>query len=229
MGDALARTSGTRSAATTLGVGPSLAAEVAHNTTLWANPAAPAATVYSGVLYEAARMAHWDARLMAMATDRVRIISALWGAISPADRIPAYRLSMATTLPRLGGLAPFWRAHLGPALDRLAGGGVVVDCRSSAYASVWQPREGDWVTVRVLREKDGKRAVVSHMAKHTRGLLAARLVSLGETPATASDVADAARALVGTHLVDLSLVASSKGPSELTLVIAGERHPPAQT
>lgn len=166
-------------------------------------------------------MAQWDGRMLARGADRLRIISALWGALSPADVIPAYRLSMTTTLPRLGGLAPFWKKHLSPSLDPLVGDSVVVDCRSSAYASVWQPPTSAWVTVRVVRDKDGQRSVVSHMAKHTRGLLTARLVSLDEAPQTVADVADAARTLVGTHLIDLSLVAQRKGPHELTLVLAG--------
>jgi cytoplasmic iron level regulating protein YaaA (DUF328/UPF0246 family) len=105
VGDALVRVSGTRGAMAALGVGPSLAAEVARNTTLWINPTAPAATVYAGVLYEAARAHVWDARMLARAHERVRIVSALWGALSPTDKIPAYRLSMATPLPRLGTLA----------------------------------------------------------------------------------------------------------------------------
>jgi cytoplasmic iron level regulating protein YaaA (DUF328/UPF0246 family) len=219
VGDALVKVSGTRNALATLGVGASLAADVAHNTTLWTNPSAPAATVYSGVLYDAAQAASWDARLQARANERVRIISALWGAISPSDKIPAYRLSMGTSMPRLGKLAAVWRPHLDAALRPLAGYGVVVDCRSSAYVAAWSTIAAPWVTVKVLRDLNGKRAVVSHMAKHTRGLLTAHLLHLDNAPQTPSDVADAAATMIGTHLVDLSLVARAKGPDELTLVV----------
>ncbi len=221
VGDALVRVSGTRGALTRLGVGASLAHDVRHNMTLWSNPSARAATVYTGVLYDASQAATWDARMLARAHERVRIISALWGAVSPADRIPAYRLSMATTMPRLGGLAAIWRPELSPVLRNLVGDGVVVDCRSSAYVAAWPAIDSPWVAVKVLRERDGVRSVVSHMAKHTRGLLTAHLLTLDAAPQTPSDVADAAATMIGTHLVDLSLVATAKGPDQLTLVIAG--------
>lgn len=219
IGDALVRVSGTRGALTTLGVGASLAFEVRRNTSLWDNPAAPASTIYTGVLYDAARAAHWDPRMQARAHDSVRIISALWGAISPADKIPAYRLSMSTQMPRLGGLASLWRPHLAAALDPLAAGRVVVDCRSSVYTAAWQSLDAPRVLIKVLRDVGGKRAIVSHMAKHTRGLLTAHLLALESPPQTPADVADAAAAMIGTHLIDLSLVATAKGPHELTLVI----------
>ena len=219
VGDALVRLSGTRGALAAHGVGPSLEDQVRHNATLWENPSAPAATVYAGVLYEAAQAASWDSRMQARAHERIRIISALWGAIAPTDKIPAYRLSMTTALPRIGGLASLWRRHLDAALGPLAGDGVVVDCRSSAYVAAWPSIGAPWVAVRVLRERDGTRSVVSHMAKHTRGLLTAHLLTLETVPQTPSDVADAATTMIGTHLVDLSLVAKAKGPHELTLVI----------
>lgn len=221
VGDALVRASGSRGALQTLGVGASLAPEVTRNTTLWSNPAARAASVYTGVLFDAARMSSWNAAMLARAAQRVRIISALWGAVSPIDSIPAYRLSMGTRLPRLGTLATFWRPHLAHPLGELASGKVVVDCRSSTYAAAWSPVDAPWVSVKVMRERDGVRSVVSHMAKHTRGVLAAHLTSMETPPATPGDVADAAAALVGSALVDVSLIKTRGGVHELTLVISG--------
>jgi len=221
VGDALVRVSASRSALTTLGVGASLRAEVERNLTLWTNPAARATTIYTGVLYDAARMASWPQPMLVRAAQRVRIISALWGAVSPTDLIPAYRLSMSTRMPRIGALAAFWRPRLGEALDPLAQDKVVVDCRSATYSSVWTPTDAPWVTVRVMRDKDGVRTVVSHMAKHTRGILAAHLTALETPPRTPQDVADAAAALVGQALVDISLTRANGGAHELTLVIAG--------
>ncbi|MDN4472559.1 YaaA family protein [Demequina zhanjiangensis] len=218
--DTLAKVSGQRNALEVLDVGASLAGEVARNRTVWDNPADAAARIYTGVLYDAAGMAGWDDALLGRAQDRVRVVSALWGAVSPADRIPAYRLSMGTTLGRLGGLATFWRGRLSPELDSLADGGLVVDCRSASYVAAYRPT-GPWVAVKVMRELDGKRAVVSHMAKHTRGLLTAHLVRSDATPETPQDLADAAAGMIGEGLVDVTLAAKAKGPAELTLVIAG--------
>ncbi len=222
VGDTLTKVSGQRNALTALGVGASLAQEVARNTSLWTNPTAPAAQVYTGVLYDAAGMASWNTATRERAASRVRIISALWGALSPADLIPAYRLSMGTSLGRIGALGAFWRKHLAEPLDSLADGSLVVDCRSASYVAAWRPTDAPWVAVKMMRDVNGKRSVVSHMAKHTRGLLASHLVKANAVPACAHDLADAARDLVGRALVDVSLTTSAKGPHTLTVVIAGE-------
>jgi hypothetical protein len=219
--EVLAKVSGQRNAMTALGVGASLADEVARNTSVWSNSSAPAAQVYTGVLFDAAGMAHWDQVTLAHASTRLRVISALWGAVSPADHIPAYRLSMATRLARIGPLGAFWRDHLGAPLDALADGKLVVDCRSSSYVTPWRPTDSRWVTVSVMRELNGKRAVVSHMAKHTRGLLAAHLVRADAAPESGADLADAAAQLIGESLVDVSFESVPQGPDVLTLVIAG--------
>lgn len=221
VGDALVKVSGQRNAMQALGVGPSLATDVARNTRLWAEPTAPAATVYTGVLYDAAGMATWDDATMRHAHDRIRIISALWGAASPADLIPAYRLSMATSLGRIGPLGAFWRKRLDAELETVADGSVVIDCRSSSYAAAWKPRDAPWVAVKVVREVEGQRSVVSHMAKHTRGLLTAHLVSAHSDPQSTQDVADVAAGLIGVSLTDVALESRRTGPDELTLVVAG--------
>ncbi|WP_161794568.1 YaaA family protein [Demequina globuliformis] len=214
VGDALAKVSAQRNAFDVLGVGPSLEAEVARNRNLWDNPAAPAAQVYTGVLYDAAGAATWDAAHAARAASRVRIVSALWGALSPADRVPAYRLSMSTSLGRVGPLASYWRQHLAQELSHQAGDGIIVDCRSSAYVAAWRPSAHPVVNVRVERELHGKRTVVSHMAKHTRGLLTGALTATQTEPQTADEVADVARSL--DHVIDVALT-----PSELTIVLQG--------
>ncbi|WP_062516387.1 YaaA family protein [Demequina gelatinilytica] len=221
VGDALAKVSGQRNAMDVLGVGASLTAEVERNRTVWDNASAPAGQVYTGVLYDAAGMAEWDAATLDKAAASVRIVSALWGAVSPADRIPAYRLSMGTTLGRLGGLATYWKKHLPAELDGLADGGLVIDCRSASYVAAYKPADAAWVSVSVQRELDGRRAVVSHMAKHTRGLLAAHLVRDDARPGSAQDLADAAAGMIGDALVDVALTPKTKGPDEVTLVIAG--------
>jgi cytoplasmic iron level regulating protein YaaA (DUF328/UPF0246 family) len=219
--DTLAKVSAQRNAMRALGAGASLAAEVSRNTTIWDNPAAFAARIYTGVLYDAAGMASWSAASLDLAADRVRIISALWGALSPTDLIPAYRLSMATSLARIGPLASYWSKHLHAPLEELAAGGLVVDCRSSSYISAWRPSTSDWVAIRVMRELNGKRAVVSHMAKHTRGLLTGHLVTADAMPTTAQDVADAAAHLIGSELIDVELSQAARAPDVLTLIIAG--------
>lgn len=216
--DALAEVSSRDDALALLGVGASLAEEVARNTGLLAAPAAPGARVYTGVLYAAADLGGVLDGADDVARGRlhdVLTVSALWGLVRPTDRVPAYRLSMSVDLPGVGPLARFWRPEL-TVLDERAHGDVVVDCRSSSYAAAWRVPEGaEHVQVKVLRERAGRRAVVSHHAKHTRGLLASHLVRRpAAPPSSATNLLDAAGEMVGTLLHDAALV---RGPKHATL------------
>lgn len=203
VGDALVRVSGQRNALAVLGAGESLSEEVARNTRLWNAPADAAARVYSGVLYDAAGMSSWDDDALARSAERVRIFSALWGAVSPADLIPAYRLSAGTTLGRVGGVGTFWRSRLDKPLGALAQDRLVVDCRSSGYAAMWSPPKANTVAVRVERELNGRRAVVSHFAKHWRGLLTAHLLTQPQDAESPRDVAQVASGIPGVTATEL--------------------------
>lgn len=162
-----------------LGISAGLASEAARNVSLREAPAAPAHEVYTGVLYE-------RLRLGSLPGDHVLIASALWGFIRPDDRIPAYRLSMGASLPRIASLPGLWREPLRRAVPD---SGLVVDMRSGAYTAAWKPREATVVGVRAFT--DGK--VVSHMVKATRGDVARVLLSAGTVPEHPDDVAALAR------------------------------------
>ncbi|PRY11863.1 YaaA family protein [Kineococcus rhizosphaerae] len=182
--DALVEVSARPDAPQLLGAGASLADVVAANTTLRTRPAAKASQVYTGVLYDALDLP----TLPAAAARRVLVFSALWGVLQPRDRVPGYRLSMGTALPGVGPLAGFWKPRLS---EVLSPAGVVVDCRSSAYAAAWVPDAATaerTVGVRVLSGG----AVVSHAAKHTRGLVARHLLTrAGRLPRTPGALLDA--------------------------------------
>ncbi|WP_043499066.1 YaaA family protein [Georgenia sp. SUBG003] len=204
-----------------LGVGAGVADEVGRNTTLRSAHAAPAAHLYTGVLYAAARLPELTGTARRRAGQSVRIFSGLWGVLAPGDRVPAYRLSMGAALPGTGRLAPFWRDRLAEVLDGEASGDVVVDCRSAAYAAAWRPpRSAEHVVVQVVREQDGRRQVVSHNAKHARGLLTHHLLTrTGRPPRTAEQLADAAGELAAdgaVHAVELHDAAARR--RVLTLV-----------
>jgi uncharacterized protein len=152
---------------------------------LRAAPAIPAAELYTGVLYASLGLADlpWDGVLIA---------SALWGVVRPGDRIPAYRLDMSVKPAGIGGLAAYWREPLRAALpDR----GLVLDLRSGAYAAAWQPRRGVRLAVRGFTEApDGRRTVITHMAKRVRGEVARLVLEAGgaERPDEVAEIAGAA-------------------------------------
>ncbi|WP_377643124.1 YaaA family protein [Oryzobacter terrae] len=178
-----------------LGVTEGLRDEVARNLTLDSAPATPAADVYTGVLYDALDLASLDTAARRRANRWLVVVSALHGAVRPTDRITAYRLSMGVSLPGVGPLAGAWRPALDAVLPEAVGRGVVVDCRSAAYAAAWRPGRDlahRWVQVRVPG--------ASHMAKHTRGLVARHLCVAGVAPRSVPALADV---VAGAFEVDL--------------------------
>lgn len=183
--ETLAKISASADALDVLAVGESLRPEVERNTRWRTEPAVPVAELYSGVLYDALGYASLPAGAKRRAVARLLVVSAAWGVLRMNDRVPPYRLSMGTTLPGLGPLASVWREPLARELSEV--GGVIVDCRSSTYAAAWRPvgeQAAKWVSVAVVRERDGVRGVVSHNAKHTRGLVARHLLESGRDPGT---------------------------------------------
>ncbi|HEY4571165.1 MAG TPA: peroxide stress protein YaaA [Kribbella sp.] len=183
--ETLAKVSASSDAYDVLGVGASLQQEVDRNTRWRTEPAVPVSELYSGVLYDALGYATLSAGSKRRAGSRLLVVSAAWGALRPADRVPPYRLSMGTTLPGHGPLASVWRDPLSAVLADSEG--VIVDCRSSTYVAAWRPtgdQAAKWVSVNVVRERDGVRSVVSHNAKHTRGLVARHVIESGKDPGT---------------------------------------------
>ena len=153
-----------------LGVIPGLADEVARNLVLETAPATPAAEVYTGVLYDALDLASMDASARRRANQWLVVVSALHGARATQGQDHG--------IPAVDG------RHASPGSDRGgAGDRSSTTCcprspgaRSSStaarrYAVAWTPTGEDladrWVQVRVPG--------ASHMAKHTRGLVARHL------------------------------------------------------
>ena len=156
----------------------------------------PAGRLYTGVLYDNLGIATLDQERAARS---LLIFSGLWGALRIGDRVPPYRLAMGVKLPPLGPLAAVWRPALTAALPPE---GLIVDMRSAPYAAAWRPST---TPVRVFRERDGRRTVVSHMAKATRGALARSLLEGSTDPSSPEE-------LLKTVL-DLGYSAELNGPN----------------
>ncbi|MEJ5915388.1 YaaA family protein [Pseudokineococcus sp. 1T1Z-3] len=213
----LARTQAGREA---LGAGSDQLRGEAERTTRWrTEPATPVADLYTGVLFDALDLASLDDDAHARAGRRLLVASAAWGVLRLADRVPAYRLAMGVRLPEHERLASVWREPLRAALDPVAAEGLVVDCRSGDYAAAWSPRGAAatrTVAVRVLREVDGRRSVVSHMAKHTRGLVARALVLEPGEPTTPQECCQLLAAAL-PPLVRAATAASVRGADDVAV------------
>ena len=171
------------------------AGEVAKDAVLTSSPTMPALRRYTGVVYEALSYASLSPAGRRRANGCLRVASALFGLLAPRDPVPAYRLSAGTPLPGVGSLAAAWRPVLEP---ELAAHRLVVDLRSGPYAAL--ARVPNAVPVRVLRERDGARTVVSHDNKWTKGLLARALCEGGAR--SVADVAEAGRSVADLVEVD---------------------------
>ncbi|WP_370248233.1 peroxide stress protein YaaA [Nocardioides sp.] len=189
-------------AAATLGVPATQPELVDLNARLATAPTARADAIYTGVLYDALGAASLSTSAKRRAATRVAVTSSLFGVVRFGDRIPSYRLSGDAVLPGLGGVAAHWRAHLGPAVEELLGGGLLVDLRSTTYTAFWRPPAAlasRTATVRVLQETDGRRSVVSHFNKATKGRIVRALLEHGAAPRTPVALATALRDL-GWHV-----------------------------
>ena len=187
-------------AAEVLGLGPTQADEVLRDAALRTAPAGRVDGVYSGVLYDALDLPSLDTAARRRATSWLAVTSALFGLLRPADRIPAYRLSGDVSLPDLGSMATYWSRHLDGPVRTAVGRGLVVDLRSTTYAGFWRP-DPDLarrvVSLRVLHEhrsptgsEPGRRKVVSHFNKATKGRIVRALLQDGRTPTTPARFAD---------------------------------------
>ncbi|MEU6490171.1 peroxide stress protein YaaA [Streptomyces sp. NPDC046984] len=206
-----------------LGLSEGLRGEAAKNAGLRSAGARPAGEIYTGVLYDALDLASLDPAAKRRAARSLLVFSGLWGAVRVTDRIPSYRCSMGVRLPGLGALGAHWRAPLASVLPAAAGGGLVLDLRSSAYAAAWKPKgevAGRTATVRVLHSRivDGveKRSVVSHFNKATKGRIVRALLSAGAAPKNPAELVVALRDL--GHVVEAEALAAGR-PWSLDVVV----------
>lgn len=172
-------------AVSVLGLSPGLADEVDRNAALATAPTAPAGRIYTGVLYDALGLATLSAAAKRRASSRLLVTSSLFGVVRPGDRIPAYRLSGDVTLPGIGTVSSTWREPLAGVLGPAAESGLVVDLRSGMYTAFWRPTAEQArrvVSVRVLHEAGGKRTVVSHFNKATKGRIVRDVLEDGGNP-----------------------------------------------
>ena len=195
--DALVALGSGPQAAATLKVGARI--DLSVNEVLDTAPCAPASSLFTGVLFEAIEAVAPGAWQCSGATS-VSVFSGLFGVLSPADLIPDHRLAMGVSLPGFGVLSTWWAPRLDEALREEAADQVVIDARSGPYrAACKAPWARVW-ELRVVREADGKRSVISHDAKRWRGAVTGMLLASGgysasETTECEQALTDAARSV----------------------------------
>lgn len=226
-------------------LGPKNAHEISQNLEIYDAPALAAWQLYDGVLYEAAKFAQifsygacaqdgqgqadQSQGLQRQLEELTLVFSALFGPVRLTDLITPHRLSGSVKLPGQGSVASIWSKALKELLTQQLSGHVVVDLRSSEYGAMYRPAcGGECLTLNIAVAKvnpaTGKRSVVSHWAKHTRGLLAGallRAVAGGQLAASDGDVDEilqVAAGLEGVKEVEITPL-DARGQAKVTLVL----------
>ena len=157
------------------------------------------------------------------------VFSALFGPVRLTDLITPHRLSGSVKLPGQGSVASIWSKALKELLTQQLSGHVVVDLRSAEYGAMYrQTRGSDCLMLNIAVAKvnpaTGKRSVVSHWAKHTRGLLAGALLEavagaqLSGSEGDVDEILQVAAGLEGVKEVEITPL-DARGQAKVTLVL----------
>lgn len=157
------------------------------------------------------------------------VFSALFGPVRLTDLITPHRLSGSVKLPGQGSVASIWSKALKELLTQQLSGHVVVDLRSAEYGAMYRPaRGGECLTLNIgvakVNPATGKRSVVSHWAKHTRGLLAGALLEavagaqLSGSEGDVDEILQVAAGLEGVKEVEITPL-DARGQAKVTLVL----------
>lgn len=161
-------------AAKALKLGSKNRSELDHNRRLTTSGAMPAIERYTGVLYDALDAPSLEADARSWIDGHVLVQSALFGLVSAADRIPAYRLSAGTRLPSIAApLKRVWsEAHAGLDWQHR----FVLDLRSKDYVALAPLPAGTGRLLHVVqRGEDGEVRALNHFNKSAKGDLVRRL------------------------------------------------------
>lgn len=226
-------------------LGPKNAHEISQNLEIYDAPALAAWQLYDGVLYEAAKFAqifssgepsqgsqgqgNQPQGGQGQLEELTLVFSALFGPVRLTDLITPHRLSGSVKLPGQGSVASIWSKALKELLTQQLSGHVVVDLRSAEYGAMYRQMRGSDclmlnIAVAKVNPATGKRSVVSHWAKHTRGLLAGALleaVAGGQLSGSEGDVDEilqVAAGLEGVKEVEITPL-DARGQAKVTLVL----------
>ncbi|MEO6701368.1 MAG: peroxide stress protein YaaA [Jatrophihabitantaceae bacterium] len=177
---------------------------LAQNAAVLSSATMPAIRRYAGVVYSGLAVDALSVPAQRLAGRELLIFSGLFGVLRGADGVPNYRVPAKAVLPGLGVASTYWRPILTGLLPAMLGrAGLIVDLRSSDYASMWQPAPASpqarrLVTVRVLsRRPNGSYGVISYASKLAKGRLAGQLLERSAAHEPARTVEAVAETWIG--------------------------------
>lgn len=139
----------------------------------------PALFLFQGDVYQGLQAGCWNQRTLKYAQQHLRILSGLYGLLSPLDRIQCYRLEMGIALenPLGKNLYDFWQATLTQELNvQLAAQDtpVLINLASQEYFKVIQTKKINYpiMTINFYEQKNNALKMIGIHAKKARGLMA---------------------------------------------------------
>ncbi len=166
---------------------PQLAKDTARQYGAWQHKpttriARPAVLAYHGNAYVGLDAASFNEDDFAVAQDRLRILSGLYGVLRPLDLVQPYRLEMATRLETSRGrtLYEFWTETITSILARQLkkSGGVLFDLASGEYSRAVDlaALSATVVSASFFEDRNGRVGPVAAFAKKARGLMASFVI-----------------------------------------------------
>lgn len=118
-----------------------------------------------------------ESKTIDYAQEHLRILSGLYGLISPLDLIQPYRLEMGTNFPcgKSKNLYEFWRESVTQQLNQLLEQEkILVNCASNEYFKAVDTKKlkAQVITPVFKEKKDGDYKMISFFAKKARGMMA---------------------------------------------------------
>ena len=127
--------------------------------------------LYQGLAFRSFKqIADWKEH-KAYAVQHLRILSALYGAISPDECVKPYRLDLTMNLKVEGEtLKKYWKERIVTSFEKEE---CVVNLASSEFSSLFNKKQYDWVDVDFYEKKEGVLKQHSTISKKARGKMAA--------------------------------------------------------
>ena len=141
--------------------------------------AKPAINVFKGDVYQSLDAKSLSAKEIKFANNHLRILSGLYGILSPLDIMQEYRLEMGTKLTNSKGknLYDFWgnkiTIAINKAIEESSGEKVLINLASNEYFKSIQKKHLNYeVVTPVFKDyKNGQYKIISFFAKKARGLM----------------------------------------------------------
>ena len=127
--------------------------------------------LYQGLAFRSFKqVADWKEH-KAYAVQHLRILSALYGAISPDECVKPYRLDLTMNLKVEGEtLKKYWKERIVSTFEKEE---CIINLASSEFSSLFNKKQYDWVDVDFYEKKEGALKQHSTISKKARGKMAA--------------------------------------------------------